>query len=235
MTSHSVRLLLISAVLLTGALAAKKKAKIIEPSPLDKYIEEATHRNASTPANGTAAGSLWSPTSRFMDLGSDVRASQVDDMVTVVVAEQASAVVSGTTKTARSSSAKASVSALAGVTKATGPWANLAGASSNTSLDGQGTTSRQTVLSTNLSARVTHVLPNGYLVVEGSKDVQVNSERQVVTVRGVIRSIDLSPGNVIQSDNIAQMEVKVNGKGVVGDALRRPNILYRLLLGILPF
>jgi hypothetical protein len=27
----------------------------------------------------------------------------------------------------------------------------------------------------------------------------------------------------------------VNGKGVVGDAIRRPFFLYRLLLGILPF
>jgi len=31
------------------------------------------------------------------------------------------------------------------------------------------------------------------------------------------------------------MEIRVNGKGVVSDAVRRPNILYRLLLGLLPF
>jgi flagellar L-ring protein FlgH len=31
------------------------------------------------------------------------------------------------------------------------------------------------------------------------------------------------------------MEVQVNGKGVVGDVIRRPNILYRILLGLLPF
>jgi flagellar L-ring protein precursor FlgH len=31
------------------------------------------------------------------------------------------------------------------------------------------------------------------------------------------------------------MEIRVNGKGVVGDAVRRPNILYRVLLGLLPF
>jgi len=65
--------------------------------------------------------------------------------------------------------------------------------------------------------------------------VQVNSEHQVVTVRGVIRPIDLSPGNVISSNQIAQMEIKINGKGVVNDAVKRPFILYRLLLGLLPF
>jgi flagellar L-ring protein precursor FlgH len=31
------------------------------------------------------------------------------------------------------------------------------------------------------------------------------------------------------------LEVQVDGKGVVNDAIRRPNYLYRLLLGILPF
>ena len=57
----------------------------------------------------------------------------------------------------------------------------------------------------------------------------------MVSVRGVIRPADLSPGNVISSNQIAQMEVKVNGKGVVNDAVKRPFILYRLLLGLLPF
>ena len=73
------------------------------------------------------------------------------------------------------------------------------------------------------------------LVLEGSKDVQVNSEFQQVTVRGIIRPVDLSPGNVIASNQLAQMEIKINGKGVVGDAIKRPFILYRILLGLLPF
>jgi len=91
------------------------------------------------------------------------------------------------------------------------------------------------VLSTTLSARVTHVLPNGNLVIEAAKDIQVNSERQLVTLRGIVRPADLSPGNVIRSDRIAYLEVRINGKGVVGDAVRRPFFLYRLLMGLLPF
>jgi flagellar L-ring protein precursor FlgH len=112
---------------------------------------------------------------------------------------------------------------------------NLANSSNDTELAGTGETSRGAQISTTLSARVTHVLPNGYLVLEGSKDVQVSAEFQQVTLRGIIRPVDVSPGNVVSSTQIAQMEVKVNGKGVIGDAIRRPNILYRLFLGILPF
>jgi flagellar L-ring protein FlgH len=34
---------------------------------------------------------------------------------------------------------------------------------------------------------------------------------------------------------VAQMELRINGKGVVNDAIHRPNFLYRLILGLLPF
>jgi flagellar L-ring protein precursor FlgH len=82
---------------------------------------------------------------------------------------------------------------------------------------------------------VTDVLPNGYLVVEGVKRVQVNSENQIITIRGVVRPFDLDLTNSVASDRIAQMEVQVNGKGVVGDSIHRPFFLYRILLGLLPF
>src|SRR5262249_46292265 len=112
---------------------------------------------------------------------------------------------------------------------------NLANISGDTELSGQGSTSRTTSLNTILTARVTHVLPNGGLVIEASKDMQINSEHQTITVRGVIRPADIDFTNSVQSTRLAQLEVRVNGKGVVGDAIRRPNILYRILMGILPF
>jgi len=82
---------------------------------------------------------------------------------------------------------------------------------------------------------VVGVLPNGGLVVEASKDIQVNSEFQTITVRGVVRPADIDSTNSVQSSRLGQLEVKINGKGVVGDAIKRPFILWRLLLGLLPF
>jgi len=82
---------------------------------------------------------------------------------------------------------------------------------------------------------VTHVLPNGFLVVEGAKTVMVNSENQLITVRGIVRPVDISTGNNVQSDRLGQLEIRMNGKGVVGDVVKRPFFLYRLLLGLLPF
>ena len=211
-----------------------KKEQPKTPSALDKYIEQASQPDAPN-AQTASTGSLWTPAAWFSDLAADQRARRVDDIVTIVVEESASAVSSGATQTARKSSAQNSITALAGVTRATGPWANLANLGGQTTLDGQGTTSRTTTLTTTVSARVTHVLRNGNLVLEGSKNVGINSENQVITVRGVIRPIDLNTANIVQSERLAQMEIQVNGKGVVADAVRRPNFLYRMLLGLLPF
>jgi flagellar L-ring protein precursor FlgH len=221
-------------VVLCTEAAAKSKKSTAEPSPLDRYIGDA-YKDYSSPEAAHPAGSIWSQNALFANLGMDLKATRVDDLVTIVVNETFSAVASGDVKTARQSQAQASVTAAGGITRATGPLANLAKTNTQTSLQGQGSTSRGATLTATLSARVTHVLPNGYLVVEGTKNVKVSSENQVVTVRGVIRPVDLDTTNTIASERIAQMEIQVNGKGVINDSIRRPNILYRLLLGILPF
>lgn len=210
-----------------------KKPQQPQKSALDEYIDEANRRAAA--ATAASPGSLWAPAAPLADVAADVRARSIDDIVTIVVNEQASAVATGTTKTGRTSSANAAITSAAGPLRAAGPLANLVNANSSTSLNGSGTTSRVTTLTTVISARVVGVLPNGYLVIEGSKTILVNSENQVITLRGVVRPSDLSTANTVQSGNIAEMELKINGRGVVNDFIHRPNFLYRLLLGILPF
>ena len=226
---------LVGAVALIGPVMAAKKdsANREGPTSLDRYIEQAISAGAVSP--GASAGSTYVQSARLGDLVRDLRAGQVGDIVTILVSDRASATATGTSNTARKSSASGGISALAGPLKAAGPWPNMASMSGNQQLQGQGTTSRASTFTTTLSARVTHVLPNGNLVVEGAKDVWVNSERQSVIVRGILRPTDLSSGNVIQSDRLGDLEVRINGKGVVGDSIRRPFMLYRILLGLLPF
>ncbi|MCX6624868.1 MAG: flagellar basal body L-ring protein FlgH [Acidobacteria bacterium] len=229
------KILILGIVLILPVCGAKKKKAPPEPSALDRYIQEARATAGPASEEATTPGSLWSSSARYFDLASDLRASRVNDIITIVVDERASAIATGATKTGRKSTATASVTAAGGLTRAVGPWANLAGANSDVQLDDSGTTSRQTTLSTVLSARVIGVMSNGNLIVEGTKSVTVNSENQMVIVRGVIRPVDLATGNTVSSDRLAELEIKVNGKGVVGDAIRRPFILYRILLGLLPF
>jgi flagellar L-ring protein precursor FlgH len=226
---------LVLLLLTASALAAAKKPKPAgpPPSPLDEYIREAMRH--AQPNTTDTKGSMWRPGVPYENLGGDLRAGNVDDIVTIIVSEQASALASGDVKTSRQSAVQSSITAAGGITRATGPFANLAKTNTQTSLQGAGTTSRQSLINTTMAARVTQILPNGFLVIEGDKTVQVNSENQVVKVRGIIRPVDLQTGNIIQSNQIGELEVRVNGKGVVQDAIKRPFILYRILLGLLPF
>ena len=221
----TLRLLLCSALLMSAE--PRKSAE----TAIDRIVRES---QAMVPA-GASPGSVWSAGAPMLDLAADLRPRRVNDIVTIVVRDSASALARGTSKSARTAEARGSVTALFGTPPGGTRLPNMLGLSGSSSLDGQGETSRETVLNTTLSARVTHVLPNGLLVVQGQKFVRVNSEMQTVTVRGLMRPLDVTAMNTVFSDQIAELEVAVNGKGIVGDAVRRPNILYRILLGILPF
>lgn len=184
---------------------------------------------------GGSPGSLFTPSGRLADPARDVRAADVGDIVTIVVSDTASAVASGVSNTQRQSTVSSSVTGLAGFIGTAGRLANLAGATGNQQLQGQGQTSRTTTISTTVSARVVEVTANGSLVVEGVKHIGVNSEKQTILVHGTVRPDDLTPLNTIASNQVADLTVQINGKGVVGDAIKRPFALYRILLGLLPF
>ena len=231
MNRKLVLLLSVTAHILYG-IGHEKTRKNCPPPPseIEKYADEMKNPQGVT---ANSPGSLWNPNAHFLDIGSDLRASRPGDILSILVEEQSNAVANGTTKTQRNSSAQANISPVLGKTPPA--LANLVKLSSNQTLAGDGTTSRGNSLSASVSARVKEVLPNGFLVVEGTKTVTVNSETQVVLVRGVVRPVDISTDNIVRSDRLALVEIKINGKGVVNDAVRRPNFLYRLLLGLLPF
>lgn len=236
MTRSELRLTelpLLCMLVLAAPAAAKKNPPPPPPPTLDQHIQEVNERTRQ--AANASPGSLYFSTGRLSDSVRDVRASQLYDLITIVVLDNSSAVSTGATNTARKSSVSASITSLLGPKSATGALANLANSANNTQLQGQGTTSRGTTLSTTVTAEVTAVLPNGNLVVKGQKEISVNADKQVITIQGIVRPEDLSPQNSVPSDRVARMEILVNGKGVVNDAVKRPFILYRLLLGLLPF
>jgi flagellar L-ring protein FlgH len=213
--------------------SSKQDQLPVQPSLIDRLL------GADPSANG-AIGSL-SPGSAYTgggiltDLAADLHARNVGDLVTIVVLDQASATSQGVTTEQRTSSANSSISALFGMKSAHNALNNLANINGSQQLNGQGTTSRQTTVSTTVSGRVLKVLSNGDLIVEGAKLIAINSEFQTVSFRGIVRQVDLSSGNSVNSNQVENLEVRINGRGVVNDAIRRPNFLYRLFLGLLPF
>jgi flagellar L-ring protein precursor FlgH len=190
---------------------------------------------SSAPLPQPSPGSLYSSSGRLADLARDLRANRLHDLLTIIVSDQASAVTTGSTNTSRKSSVANSIAALAGLTNSSGALANLANTSGDQELQGTGTTSRTNTLSTTLSVEVSAVTANGNLTIEGRKLITVNGEKQLVLIRGTVRPDDVSAINTVTSAQVANLEISINGKGVVGDSVRRPFILYRLLLGLLPF
>ena len=221
--------------LLLGCLpapCAHKRAPAPPKATLDDYIREAEARAVTAE---TSPGSLFQAAGLLANLYRDSRATQVGDVVTILVSDRATATSKGDLKSSRTSNANYSIGALAGLTRTPGPWSDLAKMSGQRDLQGQGSTSRENTTVTTLSARVTHVLPNGTMIIAGDKNVTINSEVQTVHVRGLIRREDVTAGNTIISDRISDLELSVNGRGVVADSIKRPFILYRILLGLLPF
>ena len=89
--------------------------------------------------------------------------------------------------------------------------------------DGKGSVNRNSAFSTTIAARVTEVLPNGDMVVQATKEVLINRERQTMTLTGIVRQYDITPGNIVSSSFVADLKVNLTGKGFVADANKRPS------------
>ncbi|MFW6255147.1 MAG: flagellar basal body L-ring protein FlgH, partial [Chitinivibrionales bacterium] len=83
-------------------------------------------------------------------------------------------------------------------------------------------------LAARVSARVTQVLDNGNLMIEGSKVVEINNEKEIIKVSGVVRPEDIGSNNIVYSYNVADAQINYSGKGTVHEG-SRPGLLSRFL------
>ena len=71
-----------------------------------------------------------------------------------------------------------------------------------------------------MTARVVEVLPNGDLALEGVREIDINGDRQIIVLTGVVRTADIGPGNVVPSTAIGQMRIRYFGRGLIKDNLQ---------------
>ena len=79
-----------------------------------------------------------------------------------------------------------------------------------------------------MTARVVEVLPNGDLALEGAREIDINGDRQIVVLTGVVRQADIGPHNVVPSTSIGQLRILYFGRGLIRDNLK-PGWLIRVL------
>jgi flagellar L-ring protein precursor FlgH len=181
-------------------------------------------------------GTLYSDSAPSLFLFRDLKARNVNDILTIQINENATASNSANTSTKKEGDVSVKASSLGGLEKGNSAlnFASILAGASSLNFAGQGSTSRAGQLQAFVSARVTEVFPNGDIGIEGVKEVTINRERQVLRIRGIVRPRDITPNNVVLSTAIGNMEVVFDGKGIVSDA-NKPGFIYRLLQWVVPF
>lgn len=175
-------------------------------------------------------GSLWRPDSPIANLGSDPKAHALGDILAIVISENTSSVSSGDIKGARNGSLSGQVTDLGGKLSTKNAFSDLYGANSSAALHGQGSATFSNALQTTMSATVIAQLPNGDLVIEGMRNLDIEHQKQTVTIRGVARRMDIRSDNSVPSNALANLEIEVKGKGTVSDFTRPVHPLFRFVM-----
>ena len=190
-----------------------------------------------------AKGAIWSESTTNDNLFADVKAHGLNDIVTILVEETTAASGKANTKTGRDNSVNLGVDNFLGKNlnfksflgiPGTGPFTPSVGATSSSAFTGSGTTTRSGSLKGVITARVIEVLPNGNLVVRGTREMVVNDEKQTMALTGVIRPQDIASDNSISSTMVADARIEYGGNGIVADQ-QEQGWLSRVLGWIWPF
>jgi flagellar L-ring protein precursor FlgH len=210
------------------------------PANVDQAASPAVQSTDDTAQQAAANGSLWQHDAPLISMFSDRKARQVGDVVTIKIAESSAATNRASTATDRESSLSASLDAFFNAEKRYpanqpffNPFSKVAGGLTS-EFEGTGTTKRSGNLDAYITAVVTQVLPNGNLVIAGTREVLINNENQVIQLTGVVRPRDISADNQVMSTYVADARIAYSGTGVVNDR-QRPGWLSHIMMAVWPF
>lgn len=217
-------------LLLTTSCAQKNNDIVDIPEPLEEI--------QSPKQTGRTDGSLWSDANG--SLIEDHKARNIGDIVTIVISEESSASREATTSSGRDSSFTASVPSFFGlensklIADSNLDLSSLIDANFSNEFEGSGTTVRSGNLTASLSTQVIDVYPNGNFKIRGGKEVMVNSEVQIIYVTGIVRPVDITAANTIESSKILNARISYTGRGPIADK-QQPGWLTRTIDVIWPF
>jgi len=216
---------LVAALFLVGCSThpADPKITMKPPAYVDEMPTRVNENLASNP--GSLFGQGDNP------LFADLKAMHVNDVVTVTITEK-----TAQSSTAKKSNSKESASNLgAGITTAAGGGVlgsaanqlNKVGnigfeAGSTSSFEGSGTNTRNETFTTTISARIIKVMNNGNYFIEGSRELLLNGEKQLVQISGVIRPYDIDQYNNVDSKYIADAKILYKTEGEIDQSTTKP-------------
>jgi len=164
-------------------------------------------------------------------LFSDHKAMHVNDIVTVVITENASSSNNAQKKLSETdkSGLGGGVFSTTGGNAAVSSWMGRANgltdigftADSSSSFQGQGSYSKDASFTTTVSARIVKVLENGNYYINGRREILIDDEKQIIQISGVIRPYDIDQNNNIYSAQMSNAKILYSSEGDIDRATKQ--------------
>jgi len=220
---------LVTLALLSGCadIANKETAEYVAIEPIE-YPEPVLSTAPTT-------GSLFEG-GRGMSLFSDVRAMEIGDIVSVVLVESTSAAKTADTELDKGSDVSITDPTVLGAPVTINGRYNLeTELQSSSSFQGEASSNQSNSLNGSIAVQVSRVLPNGNLMIQGEKWIQINQGDEYIRLKGVIRPEDVSPTNQIPSTLVAEARISYGGTGPLNES-NTPGWLTRFFMSpLMPF
>ena len=174
---------------------------------------------------GFGQNSLYTSKSMF----TDIKAHDIGDVITVLIAEMSNA--------SRASSANISASSGIGadgsVSGNLSSFIPLFGMSTNISEDHNDDegTSQTEMVTGKITATIMEKDPNGLLKIKGSRKVNVNGETNIMEISGYVRDRDITSQNTIYSYYIANADITYKKTGLV-NKISNSTKIRRTIIGV---
>ncbi len=216
----------VAVLVLAGCSVHPADPKISMKAPV--YVDETPSKVNETmaPNPGSLFGQGDNP------LFSDLKAMHLNDVVTVTITEKTAQSSTGKKALTKQSSDSlgAGITTVGGGTGVLGTVSNNLNnltnigftTGSNNAFTGNGSNTRNETFTTTILARIIKILNNGHYFIEGSRELLINGEKQIIQVSGVIRPYDIDKNNNIDSKYIADAKTLYKTEGDIDQTTTKP-------------
>ncbi len=192
-----------------------------------------TRANEPAPIRGAGGGARGSLTA----VGDpEPRSFKVHDLITIVVSEQSKAKSSANAKTDKKYDMSVDLQSFMNLDPA--EWADIITLGSadlpqfdvggKKKFDAKGDVARQDDFTAKITGEVIEVLPNGTIIVEAFKQINMDGETQTIRLSGRCRAEDVDATNSVQSHRLANAAIEKLTKGQLKDSTDK-GIIARVL------
>lgn len=161
----------------------------------------------------------------YRALTADHRAYQIGDILTILILETSSATATAGTTTDKNSDTAIKFSSPVSQKNYSAGFQN--------NFDGSGKIVRSGKLLAQLSVSITGIKGNGDLIVKGDQSIEINGEKQAISLEGRIRPQDIDENNSIVSNRVADAHITYIGDGILAENQQKGWLLR--LVGLLGF